>query len=72
MDASEPALQSAVLSAEDVMASVHPIAFSCYFSVHEFGDAADYYFLTLKNLSLLSYNVIHQGGKLYDTIFFLM
>lgn len=60
-----------MISAEDVLASVHPIAFSCYYSVHEFGDAADYYFLTLQDFSLLSYNVIHEGGKLYDTIFFL-
>jgi hypothetical protein len=60
-----------VLSAEDVLASVHPIAFSCYYSGHEFGDAADYYLLTLKDFSLLSYNVIHEGGKLYDTIYYL-
>ena len=59
------------MSAEDVLASVHPIAFSCYYSLHEFGDAADYYFLTLKDPSLLSYNVIHEGGKIYDTMYFL-
>ena len=70
-EASEDSLKSAVVSATDVLASVHPIAFSCYYSVAEFGDAGDYYLLTLQDAGLLSYNIIHEGGKLYDTIYFL-
>ena len=71
-EASEDSLKSAVVSATDVLASVHPIAFSCYYSVSEFGDAADYYLLTLQDAGLLSYNIIHEGGRLYDTISFLV
>ena len=47
VEASSESLKGAVVSATEVMASVHPIAFSCYYSVSEFGDATDYYLLTI-------------------------
>ena len=45
-NASEPALADAAISAENILASVHPITFSCYESLFEYGDTADYYMET--------------------------
>ena len=67
----EPALAEAVVSFEEVLESVHPITFSCYESVFEFGNTADYYMETLSNFSKVSYNLIHKLGDIYDTIFYL-
>ena len=54
------------------MRTVHPITFSCYTSVSEFGTAGEYYAETLENFSMLSYNVIHQMGPLYDTLYYTL
>ncbi len=54
-----------------MLASVHPITFSCYESIFEFGKTADYYLDTMSNFSKVSYNLIHKMGDIYDTIFYL-
>jgi len=58
------------VSFERILASIHPITFSCYTSWFEFGEAFDYYLTTLENLSMLTYNVIHSAGQIYDTFYF--
>lgn len=70
MQADEESLANATVSFEKILASVHPITYSCYSSWFEFGQAFDYYLTTLEDFSMLSYNVIHQLGNIYDTIHF--
>ena len=69
-NASEEALEDAAVAAENVLASVHPITFSCYESLYEYGDTADYYMETTEDFSIVSYNLIHKLGKIYDTLYF--
>ena len=63
-------MESAV-SFEGILASVHPITFSCYRSFFEYGAASEQYVSTISNWRRMSYNMIHKAGKIYDTIFFL-
>ena len=70
--ASEASLTDAAVKFEDILKTVHPIFYSCYHSGEEFGEAFDYYLLTLENFSLLLYNLVHHSGEIYDTIFFLI
>ena len=46
-DPTEENLYEATNSVENVLASAHPITFSCYHSVTEFGKTSDYYLETL-------------------------
>ena len=48
-DPTEENLYEATNSVEHVLASVHPITFSCYYSVSEFGATTDFYLDTLSN-----------------------
>lgn len=36
-------LENAAVSAENVLAAIHPITYSCFTSAFEIGEAADYY-----------------------------
>ena len=67
----EPELAKATVSFENILGSVHPITFSCYESVFEFGETADSYMETLSDFGKVSYNLIHKLGDIYDTIFYL-
>ena len=69
---SESSMIDASLKFEDILESVHPIAYSCYFSIAEFGNALDYYLLTIEHFNLLMYNLIHHSGKIYDTVYYLI
>ena len=71
LNATEEALADAAVSAENVLAAVHPITYSCYMSVGEFGATGDYYMDTFSDFNKVSYNLIHQLGKIYDTIYYL-
>ena len=64
-------LQLAAFSFENILGSVHPIAFSCYESVYDFGSTGDYYMDTFSDFSKVTYNLIHKLGAIYDTIFYL-
>lgn len=70
-NASEEELANAAVSAENVLAAVHPITYSCYHSVFEYGETSDYYMDTFSDFSKVSYNLIHKLGKIYDTIYYL-
>ena len=48
-DPTEENLYEATNSVENVLASAHPITFSCYHSVSEFGKTTDYYMETLSD-----------------------
>ena len=48
-DPTKENLYEATNSVENVLASAHPITFSCYHSVSEFGKTTDYYMETLSN-----------------------
>ena len=50
-DGSAENLQAAAISFENVLASVYPITFSCYTSIFEFGDTADYYMSTFTDVN---------------------
>ena len=65
-------LEKAAFSAENVLASIHPITYSCFTSAFEIGEAADYYVDSFKDLKMISYNIVHSLGNIYDTIFFLI
>ena len=66
----ETLMESAV-SFEGILASVHPITFSCYRSFFEYGAATEQYVATISNWRRMLYNMIHKAGRIYDTIFFL-
>lgn len=68
---SEAQLAEAATSAENVLAAVHPITFSCYTSVSEFGETIDYYMDTFSDFNKVTYNLIHKLGAIYDTVYYL-
>lgn len=70
-NASEESLALAAYSAENVLAAVHPITYSCYHSVGEFGETGNYYMDTFNDFSKISFNLIHKLGNIYDTVYFL-
>lgn len=70
-NATEEALGEAAVSAENVLAAIHPITFSCYHSLFEFGETADYYSASFSDFNKVSYNLIHKLGKIYDTVYYL-
>ena len=71
-DPTEENLYKASISVENVLASVHPITFSCYYSVYEFGTTGDYYMETIVDFQKISFNLVEKLGQIYDTIFFLL
>ena len=70
-DPTEDNLYKAPISVENVLASAHPITFSCYHSVGEFGVTGDVYVSTLKSAQKIGFNVVEKAALIYDTIFFL-
>ena len=70
-NATEESLSNATDAFENILASVHPISFSCYSSVDEFSDTWAYYLETFEDFSKISYNLVHKMGNLYDTIYYL-
>lgn len=72
MEGTTDSLEASVFSFENILASVHPIAFGCYSSVFEFSETSDYYMETFSDFSKVTYNLIHKLGNIYDTIFYLI
>ena len=70
-DPTEENLADAAVSAENVLEAVHPIAYSCYTSIDEFGQTSEYYMDTFSDFNKVSYNLIHKLGKIYDTVYYL-
>jgi len=70
-NATEEQLAEATVSAENVLAAVHPITFSCYTSIFEFGATGDFYMDTFSDFDKVSYNMIHKLGSIYDTVYYL-
>ena len=64
-------LADAAVSFENILASAHPITFSCYMSLFEFESTASYYLETMSDFHKVLFNLVHKLGKLYDTIYFL-
>jgi len=50
------------------MVAVNPIAFSCYSSLFEFLTIFKHYIATVQDWRKLTYNLIHNLGKIYDNI----
>jgi len=65
-------LEKAAFSAENVLASIHPITYSCFTSAFEIGEAADYYVDSFADIKMIAYNIVHSLGNIYDTIYFLI
>ena len=70
-DQTEENLADAAVSAENVLEAVHPIAYSCYTSIDEFGQTSEYYMDTFSDFNKVSYNLIHKLGNIYDTVYYL-
>lgn len=70
-NSSEEQLAAAAVSAENVLEAIHPITFSCYTSIFEFGATGDYYMDTFSDFNKVTYNMIHKLGNIYDTIYYL-
>ena len=70
-NATEENLAAAADSAENVLEAVHPIAYSCYTSIDEFGQTSEYYMDTFSDFNKVSYNLIHKLGNIYDTVYYL-
>lgn len=71
-NATEESLANATDAFEAILASVHPITYSCYSSVDEFGETSDHYMETFSSFSKITYNLVHKLGNIYDTIFYLL
>lgn len=67
----EESLFKATDAFENMLASVHPISFSCYSSIDEFSGTWEYYLDTFSDFNKISYNLVHKMGNLYDTIYYL-
>lgn len=48
--------------------SVDPITRSCYFSLFEYGKVVWSYLLTMTDINKITYNFIHNLGRIYDAI----
>lgn len=59
-------------SFEAMIAAIHPITESCWFGLFEYGQTGQHYGKTFMDFSHLTYNMIHNAGKVYDTIFYLL
>ena len=70
-DPTEENLYKATGSVENVLASAHPITFSCYHSVDEFSVTGDLYVDTISSAQKVGYNLVEKAALIYDTIFFL-
>lgn len=57
---------------QDIFETVHPIFYSCYRSGFEFYYVALYYGDTFLDWHNIVYNIIHNIGYLYDSIYFLV
>lgn len=70
--ATNETLNSSAETFESILGSLHPITFSCYHSVFEYGDVGIMYGEAIVDGLQLLYNIIHKLGKLYDCTFFLV
>lgn len=51
-----------------MLQAVDPIAFGCYATVFEFYNIALEYYYTVTSPRKLSYNVVHNLGRIYDDV----
>ena len=70
--ATNESLNSSAESFESILRSLHPITFSCYHSVFEYGDVGIMYYEAIADGLQLLYNIIHKLGNIYDCTFFLV
>ena len=71
-EASNETLNRSAESFGNMLGSIHPIIFSCYQSLFEYGEVALIYGETIVDGLQLVYNIIHHLGGIYDTIFYLV
>ena len=57
---------------ENILQTVYPVTFSCYYGVVEYKIASKQYVETVKTPKKILNNLIKNAGKLYDSIFFLV
>jgi hypothetical protein len=53
-------------STYEILKSVDPIIFSCYYSVFEYYIAVGMYRETSRDVRKMTYNFAHNLGKIYD------
>ena len=70
--ATNESLNSSAESFGAILGSLHPITYSCYHAVFEYGDVAVLYGEAIMDGLQLLYNIIHKLGNLYDCIYFLV
>lgn len=61
-------LTLAAYSRNDVIKSVDPIIFSCYFTLFEYAGSMGVYVGTLTHVDRLLYNIAHNLGNIYDLV----
>ena len=57
---------------QEIFETIHPIFYSCYRSAFEFYNVALFYGETFTDWHNIVYNLIHNIGFLYDSIYFLV
>ena len=64
-------MEESAINFQEVLETVHPIAFSCYYAYFEYEDTLDSYTDNFGDNEVMIYNAVHKLGLLYDTLYFL-
>lgn len=64
-------LNASATSFEEILGTVYPITFSCYYSLFEFYETGVLYASTFQSFSQIAYNMVHKLGVIYDSIYYV-
>lgn len=70
-DGTPEAYNQSAVSFENVLGSIHPITYSCFMAFNDLSTSEGGYAGTITDFRKLSYNMIHEMGKIYDTFYYM-
>jgi len=65
-------MTNALNAIADIMSTMYPLTYSCYYGLTETGLTAEGYAQTLVKPQSLLFNSINSVGQIYDTVYYLL